>query len=837
MKKIATLLLFGLLTPFFVYTQIISDFEIDTENWHSEGDGSYYWESGAGNPGGCFRVDDDATGSMNRAYAPVKFLGDWSAATITDYISADFFLSTSSSIYVSPNFVFKIEGPGGSAIALNNPIPQPAIGEWTTYTVNLAESNWYIEQGTWTEILDHITSFIVTMEYINGDEFNRLDNVILSINPVQIPISPGLCTDFENGLFGGWSTISSGTKSIQSTGGNPGKYLQINDGSGTSLAVPPSIYHGNWSELDEHAAEIHVDYLIKNIDGATYIHDFFVKLSGPGGEATYPLDYSIEYAFNKWHSFGIPIEQSEWTMLNGDWNSLMNFVDDIQLIAEFISGGETVGIDNFCISNSPPVTDFIADKTFVFPGDPIQFYDKSTSAPQEWSWDFGDSGASFEVNPTHTYTDPGIYTVSLTTTNYFGNSTVTKTEYIEVFPIDQCLKFEDNFDDNTIHPAWLFKNGIWSETSQQMRQSSNHYVTNNFLEGCFAVSGSLQWENYILSCDFYSSDNDYIGFVYHYQDEQNMYMFRWSKQEQLRTLSKYVEGVETILSSESIAYIQNEWYYFDMISYNGQIVIAINGSEIISVFDNSYLSGKTGLYCWGNQSSYFDNFKVECIGKPVELSIFLEGPMGGTEMMTDLNSQSLLPLANPYTSAPWNYPGNDGVSSFSNPDIVDWVLVDFRDATSAANALPGTSVETKAALLLSDGQVISPYGELPLFLNKEILNSLFVMVWHRNHLGILSAEPMMDFGGTYLYDFTTAVNQAYGTNAQKDLGNGIFGLYTGDLNADGIVNELDKELSWGIEAGESGYIPSDCNLDGQADNLDKNDYWVENLNKSSQVPD
>lgn len=46
------------------YTQLTSDFELDSDNWHSEGDGDYYWESGTENPGSCFRVDD-ATGDIS----------------------------------------------------------------------------------------------------------------------------------------------------------------------------------------------------------------------------------------------------------------------------------------------------------------------------------------------------------------------------------------------------------------------------------------------------------------------------------------------------------------------------------------------------------------------------------------------------------------------------------------------------------------------------------------------------------------------------------------------------------------------------------------------------
>ena len=57
------------------------------------------------------------------------------------------------------------------------------------------------------------------------------------------------------------------------------------------------------------------------------------------------------------------------------------------------------------------------------------------------------------------------------------------------------------------------------------------------------------------------------------------------------------------------------------------------------------------------------------------------------------------------------------------------------------------------------------------------------------------------------------------------------------MNADGVINEIDKNLTWGIEAGESGYLPSDGNLDGEADNLDKNDLWEKNIGQTSQIPE
>ncbi|MCL6584337.1 MAG: PKD domain-containing protein [bacterium] len=53
----------------------------------------------------------------------------------------------------------------------------------------------------------------------------------------------------------------------------------------------------------------------------------------------------------------------------------------------------------------------------------VQFTDSSLNNPTAWSWDFGDGSAiSHEQNPSHTFSQPGTFTVSLTVTNAFGTS-------------------------------------------------------------------------------------------------------------------------------------------------------------------------------------------------------------------------------------------------------------------------------------------------------------------------------------------------------------------------------------------------------------------------------
>ncbi len=834
MKKFVMLTLSLALWGMWVNGQIISEFTSDADNWHSEGDGNYYWEAANGNPDGCFRVDDDATGDWNNAFAPVKFLGDWSAATTSDYLSADIFVHQYSGSYSSGTFVFQISGPGGTARAFT-PV-SPPLDVWNTYTANLDPANWVLVSGDWNLLLQQVTELIVRAEYINGDEFVRIDNVILSITPTIIPVTPVICSDFEDGGYDGWSFMNTGGVSNYSTGGNPGRCLRITDGSGISMAYPPPKYLGDWTQLDNHAADIRMDIKITNYSGSFLSSDYFIKISGPGGVAKFPFPGDFSDALNQYNTFFFPLDQSYWIMESGTWTGLINHVNSFEIQIEFMDASEIVWLDNFCITDLPPIADFSADVTTSFVGNPVHFTDLSTQGPQTWNWTFGDSHTSSDRNPVHTYLNAGMYDVSLTATNYFGSDTETKPAFIEVLPIDQCLKFQDNFDDNTIGNAWWLKNGTWSEASGNIRQTSNFYTSNNLLEGCFSMTGSLLWQNYVVSCDLLSSDNDDIGLVFNWQDEQNMYMFDWNLQGNYRRIIKWVNGVQNILASDGVGYVTNQWYNVMIYSNNGKLVLTIDGIEIFNVDDNTFTTGKAGLFCSGNQSSYWDNFKVECPGTPIQLKAFIEGPFSGSQMNTTLLDNNLLDLSNPYGASPWNHPGTEGVLSFENPDVVDWVLVDFRDALDAVSATPATSIDTKACLLMRDGSIESPYSGLSLYLNSAVNNNLFVVLYHRNHLGIMSAVPLTESGGVYSYDFSTGAAQAYGTNSQKDLGGGIYGMYAGDFNADGTVNADDKTNNWSNSAGAQGYLQTDGNLDGQSDNLDKHDWWLNNTGRSTQVP-
>jgi len=248
-------------------------------------------------------------------------------------------------------------------------------------------------------------------------------------------------------------------------------------------------------------------------------------------------------------------------------------------------------------------------------------------------------------------------------------------------------------------------------------------------------------------------------------------------------------------------------------------------------------------YDWDNN----DKIHWTYDSRTLDLTVFVEGPFNPASNKMNLDLNPILPIFQPFDDPPlsnptpdWYYEGTENVGSIPNIFIVDWVLVQLRDAPSVAAALPGTEIFTQAAFLTNTGNIVDLDGLNPLTFSGTITNNLYAVVWTRNHLGIISANPLVDVGGLYTYDFSASSGQAFGgTNSQNLLSSSpvIWGVIPGDANGTGLVALGDKTNVWSQQVGEKGYLESDYNFDGEADNVDKNDYWLPNMGSGTFVPE
>ncbi|MDQ7787756.1 MAG: PKD domain-containing protein [Thermodesulfovibrionales bacterium] len=144
----------------------------------------------------------------------------------------------------------------------------------------------------------------------------------------------------------------------------------------------------------------------------------------------------------------------------------------------------------------PPVANFTGTPTSGVAPLNVSFTDTSSGAPTSWSWNFGDGGTSTLQNPSHSYSTPGTYTVSLTATNTYGPDTETKTGYITVLaptaptanftgsPTSGTVPLNVNFTDTSLGAptswSWNFGDGGTSA----LQNPSHSYST----PGTYTVS-------------------------------------------------------------------------------------------------------------------------------------------------------------------------------------------------------------------------------------------------------------------------------------------------------------------------------------------------------------
>ncbi len=234
------------------------------------------------------------------------------------------------------------------------------------------------------------------------------------------------------------------------------------------------------------------------------------------------------------------------------------------------------------------------------------------------------------------------------------------------------------------------------------------------------------------------------------------------------------------------------------------------------------------------------NSTIELIDFGLDAQVLLEGCYDSSNelMHDDLREDNLVAATEPFSQMDgYEFPIMDMIglrmadsaavlSQTGANAIVDWVFIEIRDKDN-----PALLLTTQPALLNRQGKIVGMNGQTPPQLVGITSGEYHVAIRHPNHIGIMTAEPVLLGNNSTTLDFRH--HEPY-NNGAKLLLNGFYALYAGDLDGNGVINSADRSTAWN-ERNSIGRFLSDGNMDGKVDSADRSIPW-NNRNKFTQIP-
>ena len=169
-----------------------------------------------------------------------------------------------------------------------------------------------------------------------------------------------------------------------------------------------------------------------------------------------------------------------------------------------------------------------------------------------------------------------------------------------------------------------------------------------------------------------------------------------------------------------------------------------------------------------------------------------------TQNYTTINLNPLNNIDDDEGTVSWMDLDNICIKDIGPTPVINWLDIQFvieaRQAITSPDSIitqlrslsPPYNVISEWAIIWGPGFV----GSIRVPLNDENLGNLYyVVLKHRNSIETWSANPVMIGADSTAYDFTTSVNQAFGSNMV--LVEGLAAIYGGDVNQDGSIDLSD----------------------------------------------
>lgn len=285
----------------------------------------------------------------------------------------------------------------------------------------------------------------------------------------------------------------------------------------------------------------------------------------------------------------------------------------------------------------------------------------------------------------------------------------------------------------------------------------------------------------------------------------------------------FVDSLITFLSQPPECYYEI-FSSLEIINFEGTIAFLLIASDMIPDAPDQIFDCEGNLICASYEEGNIDPpfctsygslefietlwtcedgvLPVSIVDMNLTMKVFLEGPLNENGIMTPMDP-AVLEQGHPYGAAPYNYDGPELTGTIPS-NAVDYILIELREDFGME------PLAQQVAFVLDNGNIRLEDGNVP---NFWMDGSKTYQVWlrHHNHLDIVSAieinpEPNV-------YNPFLALDDAMGAEQLKEV-NGIYAMYSGDFNSDGVINVSDYDQWFQTPAAIGQYMETDANLDG-----------------------
>ena len=416
-----------------------------------------------------------------------------------------------------------------------------------------------------------------------------------------------------------------------------------------------------------------------------------------------------------------------------------------------------------CLTN-PPVAEFTASSVFPVVNQTVNFTDQSTDVPTSWTWTFSPNTVTYaggtnanSQNPQVQFNASGLYTATLIVANAFGADTMLKANYINAYISAYCIPA---YSSGTIYGDYISLVQLGSINNATVASSSPFYTYFNGLTTDL-IPGTAH--TLTVSPGTYPESN---------------YIAAWIDFNQ-NGIFETTEKLGTILISGAAPLTGSISFTVPVGAVTGTTMMRVR-----EVFNKSTID-PCSAYSFGETEDY--NINIVGASKTLNLTVFLEGIYSGSGTM---------------------HQANNGSGPQYGVGISDQITVELRNSANysiiehtASNVDLGTT------------------GLASITIPNSFSGSYYISIRHRNSITTTSASPVAFSASTIGYSFDLP-SKAYNDNL-KQMPDGHFAIFGGDVNQDGVVDALDLvAVDNDAAAFITGYNANDVNGDGNVDETD-----------------